>query len=390
MRLQLVLLLAMLVSTGATFAQAADETTRAAMSRMVDALHSVLPLSLDNRTFSATENRAAIQAALEALARSGRELPDHASPTDAGFVFLSRSLARDTEAIQARFEAGRWQQARFLLHEVTENCVACHSRRPDPLTRPLGRRLVDAQALAELPLTERVRLEIATRQFDRALESYTELLASPDFSPADLDLMGHLDGYLELCLRVRVEACQPAPVLARLAARDNVLPVLRRNLEAWQGSLRRLERRRPLQPDLAEVRRLVAEAGDRDEFPDDRSGLVLYFTASGLGSRYLDEGEPGLKELSEAYYWLGFVETRVGRAFWPSEGEYYLEAAIRVAPGSDTAEQAYDLLEEVVAIGYSGSEGTPPPEDVRVRLAELRRLNVEAGRLVPPAEPAVR
>jgi hypothetical protein len=347
----------------------------------------VLPLSLDDRSFSAPENRAAIQAALESLARSGRELPDHASPTDAGFVFLSRSLARDTAAIEARFEAGEWQQARFLLHEVTENCVACHSRRPDPLSRPLGRRLVDDQALMALPLHERVRLELATRQFDRALASYAELFAAPDFSSADLDLMGHIDDYLEVCLRVRIESCNPAPTLARLAQRGDVSRALRRNLEAWQRSLSQLERHRPLRPELAEVRRLVAEAGDRDEFPDERSALVLYFTASGLANRYLAEGEPRLEELSESYYWLGFIEMRVGRAFWPSEGEYFLEAAIRVAPGSSSAEQAYTLLEELIAVGYSGSAGQPPPEDVRTRLTELQRLNVEADRLLPPTKP---
>jgi hypothetical protein len=293
-------------------------------------------------------------------------------------------MAQDTQAILTRFEREEWEQARFLLHEVTENCVACHSRRPDPLARPLGRRLVDDQVLLELPPHERVRLEIATRQFDRALATYAELFAGSEFSPADLDLMGHIDGYLEVCLRVRVQTCDPGPVLARLAKRENVPKVLLRNLEIWQRSLRQLEARRPLNASLSEVRRLVDEAGKRDAFPDERSALVLYFTASGLGNRFIEEGDPSLEDLSEVYYWLGFIEMRVGRAFWPSEGEYFLEASIRVAPGSERAEQAYALLEELVSIGYSGNSGEPPPEDVQLRLAELRRLNVEAGRLTPP------
>ena len=147
MKIWIGLLLALATASPAVAAED-DPSTRAEMARMVDALHTVLPLSLDDRSFSAPENRAAIQAALEALARSGRALPSHASPTDAGFSFLSRSLERDTNAILTRYEAGEWEQARFLLHEVTENCVACHSRRPDPLSRPLGRRLVDEQACA--------------------------------------------------------------------------------------------------------------------------------------------------------------------------------------------------------------------------------------------------
>jgi hypothetical protein len=387
MRVHRSLLIALLLATGAGFAHAADDTTRAAMARMVDSLHSVLPLSLDDRSFSSPDNRAVIQAALEALARSARKLPDHGSPTDAGFAFLSRSLARDTQAIQARFEAEQWEQARFLLHEVTENCVACHSRRPDPLARPLGRRLVDDQALKALPRDERVRLEIATRQFDRALETYAELFAAPGISPSDIDLMGHIDGYLEVCLQVRVDSCDPSPTLARLAQRSDVPTGLRHNLESWQRSLGRLAQRKPLAADLAGVRRLVAEASDRDAYPDARSALVLYFTAAGLANRYLEQGEPGFAELSETYYWLGTIDMRVGRALWPSQGEYFLEAAIRVAPGSETAELAYSRLEELITVAYSGTDGHAPPEDVRLRLDELRRLNADADRLMPPAPP---
>lgn len=375
------LVVAALCLIGIAPAQAEDETTRAAMARMVGALQEVLPLSLDDRSFAAPDNRAAIQAALETLARSGRELPTHAAPTDAGFAFLSRSLERDTRAIAQRYELEQFEEARFLLHEVTENCVACHSRRPDPKSRPLGLRLVDDEAMQALPLIERVRLEVATRQFDRALASYAELFAGPEFSPADLDLMGHVDGYLEVCLRVRVAQCDPAPALRSLAARGNVPRGLARNLEAWQKSLRELEPRRPLPAELAEVRRLAKEASDRDVFPDDRSALVQYFTASGLANRYIESGKPNFDELSETYYWLGFVETRVGRSFWPSEGEYLLEAAVRVAPGSDSAGQAYELLEEVAAVGYAGTSGEPLPDDVKMRLAELRSLIADADRL---------
>ena len=196
--------------------------------------------------------------------------------------------------------------------------------------------------------------------------------------------MGHIDGYLELCLRVRVDSCDPSPVLARLASRANVPRGLKRNLVAWQGSVAELAKRRPLSPGLSEIRRLLSQAGDRKAFPDERSAIVLYFTASGLGNRFIEKGDPSLAELSEAYYWLGFVETRVGRSFWPSEGEYFLEASIRVAPGTERALEAYALLEELVAIGYTGNGDAAPPQDVQRWLEELRRVNVDAGRLSAP------
>lgn len=367
---------------------AQDAETRATMAQLVASLHELLPLSLDDRSFSAAENRDAIAAELETLARAGRSLPTHTSPTDASFAFLSRSLERDTRSIQQRFEAGATEQARFLLHEVTENCVACHSRLPDERVRPLGRKLVDDAALRELPPIERVRLEVATRQFDRALDTYAELLAGPEFSPADLDLLGHIDSYLEVCLRVRLDTCDPAPALRRLRARGNVPRALGENIDAWLASLAELHARRPLVPSLATVRGLVEEAREGGGQRRDGAALVLYFTASGLGHRLIENGLADVEALSELYYWLGFIETRVGRSFWPSEGEYLLEAAIRIAPASPAARDAYDLFEELVAVGYSGSGGHEPPPEVKAHLAELRALVFEAGRLAPPPPPA--
>ncbi len=383
------ILLGLCLASAIAFSAAARDSaeTRATMAQLVAALHELLPLSLDERSFSAPENREAIEQGLATLARTGLELPTHTAPTDASFAFLSRSLERDTRAIQQRFQAGETERARFLLHEVTENCVACHSRLPDDTMRPLGLALVDDATLSELPAIERVRLEVATRQFDRALQTYGELFAGPEFSASDLDLLGHVDGYLEVCLRVRVGDCDPRPALRKLSSRGKVPRSLAQNVESWIASFERLEKEQPLEPSIATLQRLVGEARDRKIHASDRSALVLYFTASGLGNRMIEQGVAELDTLAEVYYWLGLIETRVGRSFWPSEGEYLLEAAIRVAPSSKAAQDAYALYEDVVAVAYSGSAGNDPPPEVRAHLNQLRAILFEAGRLEAPPTP---
>jgi hypothetical protein len=77
---------------------------------------------------------------------------------------------------------------------------------------------------------------------------------------------------------------------------------------------------------------------------------------------------------AQAYYGLGLVESRVGRAFWLSQTEDLLEAAIRVDPGGPWAEPSWQLLEEFLASGYTGSAGGELPADVQARLGELRAL----------------
>ena len=68
------------------------------------------------------------------------------------------------------------------------------------------------------------------------------------------------------------------------------------------------------------------------------------------------------------------IEARIGRTFWLSQTEMFLEAAIRTAPEAPFAEDAYALLEEFVASGYTGSQGGAVPPRVKRRLAELRAL----------------
>ncbi len=68
------------------------------------------------------------------------------------------------------------------------------------------------------------------------------------------------------------------------------------------------------------------------------------------------------------------VRLTVGRAYRLSQTEYLLETAIRLAPQAPFSGDAFALLEEFVASGYTGSAGTHVPPDVQRHLDELERL----------------
>ena len=70
------------------------------------------------------------------------------------------------------------QQARFLLQGLTENCFACHSRLPNLQPFDLGQRFLAATNVANLPVPQRLKLEVATRQFATALTTCEALLRS--------------------------------------------------------------------------------------------------------------------------------------------------------------------------------------------------------------------
>lgn len=357
--------------------------TRAVMDPIFATITDVLPYSLNPKRFRDPAHHATISRDLSALARNADRLARHGADRDATFAFLARSLARDAREVDRSFQAGDLDEARFRLHELVDTCVACHSRLPSDRRFPLGERFVRSLDADELPLEERARLQVATRQFDAAMASYEQLFASPDAMPVDFDMMGELDQYLEICIRVAGDLDRPIATLEKLSERPDTPQGLREDLRAWVLSLRQIKRRDFARPTLAEARYQVAEARGFDPVDGDRRALIHYLAASSLLHRYIAEHEgasaesapPEAKaELAEAYVMLGMIESRVGRALWPWQAENLLETAIRLQPGTPTARRAYALLDEFVTAGYSGSGGLQMPEEERARLEELRVL----------------
>jgi len=360
-----------------------DDATRRTMAEVYDAMAFLLPLSFEEERFTDPTREEEIRAALEKLARTSGRLESHAGEHDAAWAYLSHSLANDARDIRQRFEEGHLLEARFLVQTLAETCVACHSRLPAERDALRSATFVNGLVLAEQPLAVRAKLAYATRRFERALELYEELFASPDASPNDFDLDGAIDDYLELALRVRRDPERADATLARLARRPDLTERLRGEIAHWRASLDEIRERKGSHGTLAEARRLVAQAENPQRYTDEREALVPYLEASGILHRAVAEGELRGTDLAEAWYLLGLVETRIGRSFWLSQAEAFLETAIRTAPGTRVAEQAFAVLEDFLVAGFSGSGGTDIPPDIAAKLDELMAL---ASR--PPPEEA--
>jgi tetratricopeptide (TPR) repeat protein len=351
------------------------QETRARMAEIFAAMRFLLPLSLDEQRFEDPEQSARVSEALALLDRSASSLASHGGSREVPFSHLARSLAIDARDIHERYEQGHAREARYLVQTLAETCVACHSRLPAASDAPRSQDFLADAEVAKLPLPQRAKLAYATRQFDEALGLYEALFADTSFPAGDIDLEGHLDDYLELAIRVRGDPAHAEATLARFAARPDLSPALRGEVAHWREALARLAQRGPVKDPVATARAEVLRVEALRPEQDERDVLVEYLDASGMLHRYLADGRPPRSEQADAYYLLGVIETRIGRSFWLSQAEAYLETAIRVAPGQPVARQSYTLLEEFLTAGYSGSSGTHVPPDVREKLDELRRLS---------------
>ncbi|NDE14622.1 hypothetical protein EBZ80_06795 [bacterium] len=374
---------------GGKLMAANPEQTRARMDRIFSALVTVLPLSLNGADYEKTSNRDLVLSKLKDLSDESQGLEAHAGANDKTFAFIAGSLSKDARDIYRWYSRGSYGESRYLLHNLTENCIACHSRLPETKGFPAAQEFFKDVKVANLPLMDRAQLQMATRQFDAALATYEELFKSAETRTSEIIMMDGFVDYLKVCIRVKQDVNRAIPVLEAMLKRPDLPKFAALQIEQWIASLKRLSMRHDKAgSELQVARKLISDAQRASEFRMDRGRLVDYIYASKLLNAFVHRKDPGSptggsvaqpskaaqNDMAEAYYLLGVTESMIGRSYWLSQTEFYLETAVRTAPHSKIAEKAYALLEEQVVVEFSGSAGTNVPEDMQKTLDDLRRL----------------
>ena len=348
-----------------------DLETRALMREIFTGLRVALPASAEPKPFGDPAQNEEILAALIALADNAALLESHAARRDEQERFFARSVARDARDVLREYRAGHAPRAAFLLQQITENCIACHTRLPAPKDSPLTQGFLAEPALEDLPLEARARLQIATRRFDEALDTLEALIASDEHPVL---LLGPITDYLVVNIRVKGDFERPLPTLARFAERPDLWTRLRRNVERWIEALPGLRFRASGDPDVDKARSLIEEGRALDAMEGDHASLAHLVVASSVLQRYVAAKRRPSRSLAEAYYLLGVLEVEIGRSYWVTPAPFLLEQAVRIAPDAPFAMDAFALLEQELLMSYEGAdEDVLPAEDV-ARLRELESL----------------
>ena len=354
----------------------ADEANRLreTMHQVFEALSQLLPVSLSDQRFQSPAEKPKIEAWLTTLAAAAGDVERHTGARDPGFGQISRSLTRDVAEIRQRYALGRYAEAQFYVSQLTENCVACHSRLPKARDFPIAQKLTSDPGVQALEPRARARLFVATRQFDQALALWEARFADRSIPPSELDLDGELTSYLVVCIRVQRDFARPRAALEKLAKRPDVPRYLALDLTAWIAQLGELAGSGKAEPKLKVARAQLDRGRALSEFPADRVALVYDLSASSELHRLIARHQSTKSELAEAYYLLGAIDARLDQGSWISETEQHLESSIRTDPSGPFADKAYAVLEEYTVLAYGGASGETVPPDVEARLNELRKL----------------
>ena len=351
------------------------EPTRETMRRVFQSLATLLPATTTPSGWREAATRGDVRDALDTLSQAADELGRHSREGDVSFRFLSGSLAFDARTIEQRVAEQRYESASYLVQRLTETCVSCHVRLPARNGTPFADQLLERVNQGSLSPFTRARLQMATRQFDPALKTFETAFADPATQMTVVESSDVIASYLITALRVRRDAGRAERGLAALARRPDLSAQLESNLQTWRSAVQDLAPALAESPSIERARAILDEGRGLDEFPSDGASLVHAIVASSLLYQYLEERRPRDQDLATALYLLAKTEAFTRRSFELSEARYYLEQSIRTAPHSALAERAYAALEQETLLGYTGSSGEHVPDDVRSRLAELRKLS---------------
>jgi hypothetical protein len=360
----------------AGIAAAQDEGMNPTQTRMRGVfitLTTAYKFSLDAEAFEDPANRGHIRAALQALVANASELETHGGGLDESFDYLRRSLAKDATQALERFEQRQFVGARFLLTRITENCVTCHSKLPHEGGFELGAEFLKESGALDLAPIERVDIEIATRQFDRALRTLESIFADPDEKPQALALVGIFEKYIRLCVAVVEDPERAIRTLTVFQGRKDVAQNTKTLISSWVADLETLDLAAAEGNELFVARNMIEKARATKRFSEDRANLVQFIGAAALLHRYLREGGVSKDEKAEAFYLLAVAEANISRSYWVSETASLLEQAIYTAPKSAVARQAYAFLEEYTLSGHAVT-AREVPEHIEETLDSLRTL----------------
>ncbi|MCC7120877.1 MAG: hypothetical protein IT493_04905 [Gammaproteobacteria bacterium] len=345
----LIIVVASLLGAGnASAAEAGDVATREVMHKVFDAIAYLLPLSVRDAEQASSWDRELIDTKLATLGEASGALVAHAKVKDEEFRYIARSFDETTREIVGSFRETWPSYAYFSLMELTQHCVACHSRLPSDTQAAFGQRLMSRMDTADFDPSELSQLYVATRQFDAAEKVLERKLLSPQEDAIDLDNAGVLLDYLDLALVVRHDSARAQALLTKFAARPDVPHYLADRIEAWQQSLASLAPVLKDAPVLARARELFETADTLTRAPRGRERAIHDLIAASLAQRYI-ASRPGAtgEDIADAYYMLGIIALRTTEPKYSvPEMEGLFAAAIRAAPKGPHARESYDLLEE--------------------------------------------
>lgn len=360
------------------------------MRELYALLSDILSDSSSSARFASPKNRARIGKNVTELASAAHSLGKGSPDADPTVRILASLFADETHRASQEFKRGNSEYARGILQGITSYCIACHTRSGN-----------SGSEFASLPLephgTELSTLEkgtffAATRQYDRALAEFRKLIENSGLASQDPISWERAVRYaLAITVRVKNSPDLTLDIANRVLNTAGAPYFMKQDAAIWKKAIAQWKDE-PARHEItaaglyAEANRLMDRARAEQRYPLDRSADVDYLRASARIHELLRKAPDG--ELQQQAFLMAGASYEVLRTLNLGElNEIYYEACVRRDPKTEIARTCFERYEQSLYAGYSGSSGTHLPQDVRDRLAALRKLMQKDPATPTPATP---
>jgi len=372
-----VVYLGLVLSVVGAYAKERPEV-KSSMQQMFNSLLNLQPFLASPEKFSNPKNSEIIRKDLNRLATFKHVFPKDMKSEEPGIFTISRMFHETIEDARERFKKGNYDYSRHRLRTATAFCFNCHSRVPSEKNFEDLQKRVEASQLTPF---EKADVFAATRQFDKALKSYTDILAvAPKTTMDVVEYTRSLRRALSITVRVKQNPKETLELIDSVAQRKDLPEFILRLAQQWQKDAQywlddKSSAKKMTPEELVEkANKLIERAETLQSFPADENGDISYLRASNYLHESLDES-PQNKSRIEALYLLGVAYSALqDPTLWDLD-RLYFESCIREAPHTEYAKKCYQRYSEKVYMGYTGSAGTFIPDDEQRRLEELRKLS---------------
>ncbi|MFN0061285.1 MAG: hypothetical protein ACKVPX_02030 [Myxococcaceae bacterium] len=353
----------------------------AQMRATLGAVSGLQPYLAKAEAFGDPKNAERIRAFLDTLSRTEHAFPKGV-PQEPGLAIVLGQFGSYLRQAQTEFRRGEHPQARGRLQTVTSFCFACHTR------LHLDKDFVDAGKQVDalmLPPLARADFLASTRQFEKALTLYGEVLAAATKDEAGyLDFQHALRRALTIWVRVKGDAPQTVKLLGTLAKRDDLPEFIRSDVDERLVAARAWEKDR-FKAAQATPQQLIEKA--RTLTTSTRATSALFLTgrdevfllrASNLLHEALNKN-PSTPLRADALYLLGASAAALDDPTLWDLDRLYFETCIRETAHTPAARRCFEAYRQRTVQGFTGSGGTRIPQDELTKLAELRGL-AQSGR----------
>ncbi len=349
--------------------------------KMQDLYRALVELTTDassEQRFNAPANHSRIEKNTKKLMDRAHEMSEKGLSPDADptIKMVSGLFQDETKRAYWALKSGNRAYARGILNQVSSYCIACHTRNnsgPSFASLPLEPVSKGLDAL------EQGRFYAATRQYDRALDTFLKVVDDPS-APIQrpLEWEQAIRSGLAIAVRVKKDPDQAQALVERVIASKKAPYFLKQDAAQWKVSIvkwrEEIPRRALTEAGLhVEAMQLIAQARELQKYPMDHSADVLYLRATAVLHELMQTAPDG-RFSQDALFLAGMCYDILRPLHLDDLHEIYYEACIQKIPHSPTAETCYRRYEQSTYEGYTGSSGTHIPEEMRLKLERLESL----------------